>query len=314
MFCSSNGFASEQPPPALVPVQRSLELPTMAKCNEGDVQRHTTSKEQVRRLPYTHVKSSLSDGIAIFATNTGALVKHEPQKPGRKRRCFRLVNDEDSPKQCTMCVRIQNALNGTQLDERRVPSNTKIGTVVRDYVDRTAALRVVCNNVLVKLSQKLEAIADHDIVTLALVHEAPVPYPNGDYLLRVFIADEGHRTAVHVSKYDMLLPKVFSRLRRALPHLVRRVASHGAARFARRLASDFPPAVQRRRLLDYAHRRFYVYAGESFYEELDVVDVILAQGATGHLTLRTNWQGWKVDKPTKSASRAMHRFARSRQL
>ena len=94
--------------------------------------------------------------------------------------------------------------------------------------------------------------------------------------------------------------------------MVRRVAGHGAIRFARRLATDFPPAVRRRRLLENAHRRSYVYAADSLYEELDVVDVIIVQSAVGHLTLHTDWKGLRVDKSTAPTTRLMRRAAASR--
>ena len=314
MFSLSNGSASAQPPSPAPSVHGSLEVSTIISCDNEDAQTQTAMNDKTPPpLPYTLFNRKLSDGVAIFATSTGAFVKNEPQKPGPRRRCFNLVRGEDSPATSIMSVHIQSAINGTQLDQRQVPKNTRVGTLLREYVSRTTALRVVCNNVLVKFSQTLDAITDDEIVTLGLVREAPLPYPRSDYLLRVFIADERHRTAVHVAKYDLLLPKVCSRFRRVLPHLVRRVANHGASRFARRLACDFPPAVQRRRLLENAHRRSYVYAGDTLYEGLDVVDVVLLQSATGHLTLHADWQGSKVDKPTVSAARAMRRVARSRQ-
>ena len=313
MLSSGNEVASEQPPSPALLVHKTLEVPTTTDNHDEDTQTQTARRDQVcLPLPSTLRNNRLSDGIATFASSTGSFVKNEPQKKGRKRRCFRLVMDENSPAKCIICVHIQSALQGTQLDQRQVPSNTRIGTLLRDYVSRYTALRVACNNVLVKFSQKLEAISDDNNITLALVREAPLPYPESDYLLRVFIADEGHRTAVHIAKYDMLFPKVCSRLRRVLPYLARRVANHGATRFARRLASDFPPAVQRRRLLEHAHRRSYVYADDNLYEDLDVVDVVLAQSATGHLSLRTDWQGSKVHKPTVSAAKALRRIARSR--
>ena len=315
MFSSANGHASAPSPPPAPPVHKKVQVPTITDAEGEDAQTHNAPKDQASpSLPCTLVSKKLSDGIAIFATSTGAFVKNEPQKPGRKRRCFKLVRGEDSPATSIMDVRLQSALHGTQLDQRQVPSNTKVGTLLRDYVSRYTALRVVCNNMLVKFSQKLEAITDDDIVTLTLIREAALAYPRSDYLLRVFIADEGHGTAVHVAKYDMLLPKVCSRLRRVLPYLVRRVANHGATRFARRLASDFPPAVHRRRLLEHAHRHSYVYADDSLYEGLDVVDVVLAQSAKGHLTLRADWQGSKVHKPAMSTTRAMRRAVRSRRM
>ena len=313
MLSSGNELASAQSPSPTPLVHKTLEVPTPTDNHGEDTQTQTARRDQVSApLAYTPRNNKLSDGIATFSSSTGSFVKNEPQTKGRKRRCFRLVIDENSPAKCIICVHIQSALHGTQLDQRQVPSNTRIGTLLRDYVSRYTALRVACNNVLVKFSQKLEAISEDNHVTLALVREAPLPYPRNDYLLRVFIADEGHGNAVHIAKFDMLLPKVCSRLRRVLPHLARRVANHGATRFARRLASDFPPAVQRRRLLEHAHRCVYVYADDNLYESLDVVDVVLTQSATGHLSLRTHWQRSKVHKPTVSAARTMRRITRSR--
>ena len=201
-----------------------------------------------------------------------------------------------------MLVCIQNAINGQQLEEKQCSKITTIGAVLRDYVSRTMTIRVLVNDVLVNLSQTVGGMTHTEKVTICLLHEPPLPYPRNQYLLRVYVAKERFRKAVHVTQYDMLFPKVYSRFRRVLPRLIRHVADYGAIRFARRLASDFPPAVQRRRLLESVRRRCYVHAGDALYERLDVVDVVFVQNPMGHFVFHENWYGSKVERSNTSTT------------
>ena len=200
----------------------------------------------------------------------------------------------------TILVSIQNAISGEQLEEKQCSKVTAIGTVLHNYISRTMTIRVLVNNVLVDLSETVGGITDTEKVALRFLREPPLPYPRNQYLLRVYVTKERFRRAVHVTQYDMLFPKLYSRFRRVLPQLIRHVAGHGAIRFARRLASDFPPTVQRRRLLESVRRRCYVHAGDALYERLDVVDVVFVQNSMGHFVLHENWYGSKVERGNTS--------------